>query len=321
MLKRISCFEVRAIPQLIPSECSVIPLFPQFKNIELGDRNDVAAITDRFPPYSDFNFTSLWTWDTLGGRSLSLLNGNLVVRFTEYLSDSAFLSFIGDNDCDATAHALFAHSASIGVPPVLRLVPEASARRLRAYNATEDADQHDYVYSVSEWRYLSGRRNHRTKMHAQKFERENSAAVTRTIELQNRPVQTQMLDVASIWEKHKHEQNRNYQPNDELKALARLFTTNAQMSLLGTGLFLDGTMIAFSIDEVLKNHQAICHFMKADFAYKGLYQYFNRQKAHRLGALGVAYINCEQDLGLPALRAAKLAMRPTHYLKKYSVAP
>jgi len=44
----------------------MIPEFPQFKNLELTDKIDVEKFTSKFPPYSDFNFVSMWSWDIKG---------------------------------------------------------------------------------------------------------------------------------------------------------------------------------------------------------------------------------------------------------------
>ena len=93
----------------------MIPKFPQFKKIELSDRVDVEAHTSLFEPYSDFEFTCLWTWDMKGERMISELNNNLVVRFTDYNTHNPFLSFLGViakrfRDNFPRAHAHFVRS-------------------------------------------------------------------------------------------------------------------------------------------------------------------------------------------------------------------
>ena len=64
----------------------MIPQFPEFKSLELSDKKDIESFTKRFPPYSDFNFVSMWSWDIKEEIRISQLNGNLVVRFTDYLT-------------------------------------------------------------------------------------------------------------------------------------------------------------------------------------------------------------------------------------------
>lgn len=75
----------------------MIPKFPKFKHIELIDKEEIEKITQKFPPYSDFNFISMWSWDIKVEMIISKLNNNLVVRFTDYLTGYPFFSFLGDN--------------------------------------------------------------------------------------------------------------------------------------------------------------------------------------------------------------------------------
>jgi len=37
-----------------------LPLFPEFKKLELSDKEAVEKITHKFPSYSDFNFTKIF---------------------------------------------------------------------------------------------------------------------------------------------------------------------------------------------------------------------------------------------------------------------
>lgn len=56
----------------------MIPQFPNFKKAEVADRGAVEAHTHKYDPYSDFNFTSLWAWDTSGERMISGLNSDSI---------------------------------------------------------------------------------------------------------------------------------------------------------------------------------------------------------------------------------------------------
>src|SRR3989344_9175835 len=98
----------------------MIPKFPQFKNLELSDKKDVEKFTSQFPPYSDFNFVSMWSWDVKGEMRLSTLNDNLVVRFTDYLTGKPFYSFLGNNKVNETAQTLINLSKKEGLKPELR---------------------------------------------------------------------------------------------------------------------------------------------------------------------------------------------------------
>ena len=93
----------------------MIPEFPQFKNLELTDKKEVEKITGKYPPYSDFNFVSMWSWDIKGEMRLSILNGNLVVRFTDYITGNPFYSFLGNNEVNDTVEKLLELSKKEGL--------------------------------------------------------------------------------------------------------------------------------------------------------------------------------------------------------------
>ena len=88
----------------------MITQFPDFKPLELFDKKYIETFTVQFPPYSDFNFTSIWAWNTNDKFQISNLNGNLVVLFYDYVSNNPFFSFIGSNKIEDTAARILEYS-------------------------------------------------------------------------------------------------------------------------------------------------------------------------------------------------------------------
>ena len=84
------------------------------------------------------------------------------------------------------------------------------------------------------------------------------------------------------------------------------------------GIFEEDRMLAFTIEEVLPDAYAICHFWKADSSRAGIFDFLMQEKARHLETLGVQFLNYEQDLGVPALRTAKSSFRPVRFLKKFT---
>src|SRR3989339_2014388 len=144
----------------------MIPIFPNFKKLELSDKKDVEKFTSKFPPYSDFNFTSLWAWDTNGERMISVLNGNLVVRFTDYNTCEPFFSFLGINKTEHTARELIRFAEKSGISPILRFISEESVKDLQKsdFLVEEDRDNFDYIFSTSRLSAFSGIK-YKTKRH------------------------------------------------------------------------------------------------------------------------------------------------------------
>ncbi|MEZ4195536.1 MAG: hypothetical protein R3B53_04075 [Candidatus Paceibacterota bacterium] len=127
-----------------------IPLFPNFKPLELSDRPAIVAYTNRYKPYSDFNFTNLWAWDTLSSRKISILNNNLVILFTDYRTTEPFLSFLGTNEVNETALTLIDYANKSGYTNTLHFIIEDIATLLRDHRlkVVEEISNFDYIFST-----------------------------------------------------------------------------------------------------------------------------------------------------------------------------
>src|SRR5574343_1109613 len=99
----------------------MIPEFPNFKNLELSDKKSIDNFTKKHPPYSDFNFTSMWVWNTTEEIQISILNDNLVVKFTDYLNGDHFYSFLGTNKIKETTNILLDYTEKTNNKAELRL--------------------------------------------------------------------------------------------------------------------------------------------------------------------------------------------------------
>ncbi|MCR4263195.1 MAG: hypothetical protein NUV98_00565, partial [Candidatus Roizmanbacteria bacterium] len=73
----------------------MIPLFPKFKFLELEDAEQINAIVTKYPPYSDYNFVSLWSYNVENKVEVSVHDNNLLIKFLDYTSSDYFYSCIG----------------------------------------------------------------------------------------------------------------------------------------------------------------------------------------------------------------------------------
>ena len=131
-----------------------IPEFPKFKEIELSDKPAIKAFTSQFPPYSDYNFTALWSWSWNKEKKMmiSQLNGNFVVLFNDYDTNKCFLSFLGIHKVSETADTLTAYSKKHYETSELKLIPEITANLLpkSEFVVADDRDSYDYIYSLAD---------------------------------------------------------------------------------------------------------------------------------------------------------------------------
>ncbi len=300
----------------------MIPQFPTFKQISITDRAEVEAHTSQHLPYSDFNFTSLWSWDTKKRRLISQLNGNLVVQFTDYETHEPFLSFIGHNEPSHTASTLIEYAIASGISPILRLVPEESVRDITGSTliAEEDRDNFDYVCSISELATLKGIKFKARRHMAARFRREYPTARFEIVDPTNETIGRYVSAVLHQWQTdRKFKDHEKYELENEHVAIERIFASAASLKLVVSVVFVDDIMRAFSIDEVVPQQYCMGHFWKADTRCRGIYDFFAQELALYLEADQVAFWNWEQDLGVKGLKKAKMSYRPAHFLKKYRV--
>jgi hypothetical protein len=299
----------------------VIPKFPEFKKIGIEDKQSIELYTRKYPPYSDFNFTSLWAWDTNDERMISKLNDNLVVRFTDYITRKPSFSFLGINELERTARELIAFAKASGVSPVLRFVPEESVNTLRdlGFLVEEDVGHFDYIFSISELANLKGSKFKEKRHSAARFLREYPDAYFELKKLDGKGVKEQIISVLHRWAEKKRLDNKIYDIKHEEIAINRLLQKPEDHKLTVSCIFLHDVMVGFSFDEILPNNYAISHFFKADNSYNGIYDFFNKKLAQYLLDHKVVLWNWEQDLGIEHIRKSKTSYHPVNFLKKYKV--
>jgi len=300
----------------------MIPIFPNFKKLELTDKEEVEKFTSKFSPYSDFNFTSLWAWDTDGERMISELNGNLVVRFTDYETCEPFLSFLGTTEPERTARELIRFAETSGISPVLRLVPEESIKDLSGSDllAEEDRDNFDYIFSTSQLSTFRDVKYKTKKREVNKFLTLYPNIVFKSEKSINPILREHIISLLQKWtiKKESNPEADNFGFEGEKKALRKILQMENKNLLIFT-CFLNNNLIGFEIDEILPHKYAVAHFSKVDTLYRGINDFLNMKLSQYLNDEGFEFCNWEQDLGIENLRKSKISYCPVSFLKKYKV--
>jgi len=297
----------------------MIPEFPKFKSIELSDKEDVENFTHKFLPYSDFNFVSMWSWDIKGKIGLSILNKNLVVQFTDYLTGKPFLSFIGKNKISKTASKLIAFSKKNYQVNSLKLIPEEMANILdkSGFTISPDIDSHDYIYSIEHLRNMHNWLGHRSSRGIKKFLELHPNYLVKISSLKEIPKE-EYREIFRRWVENKNIDN--YLELNEYKAFKRfLEIKNENIEVIS--LYKDNQLIGFTAYEITSDDYAVAHFSKANIKHhSAIYDILNWEEAKSLDAKGIKYYNWEQDLGIQGLRYSKEKYKPCYFLKKYIIA-
>lgn len=299
----------------------MIPKFPVFKKLAIQDKNEIEAFVRQYPPYSDYNFVSLWCYNTKNSVEISMLNDNLVIKFLDYFGIEHFYSFLGNRKVEETISTLLAHSQKNSIAGELILIPEINLlpnkKISEDFLITEDESNSDYILSVSEISKLAGNKFGPKRNFINRFLKKYPEAAVNIFDINALGIQKQIEELFCTWEKQTNK--KKSETSNELTAIQRLLKSASNFELICTGIFMKNRLIAFSIDEVLSDNYAIIHFEKADTSYTGIFQYLKQQTAKHLEKLGCKYINYEQDLGIPGLRKAKESWQPMDYLKKYII--
>lgn len=300
----------------------MIPQFPEFKKLELSDKVDVEEFTSKFPPYSDFNFVSMWSWDFKGEMRISQLHENLVVRFTDYVTGEPFYSFIGDSKVDETVESLLELSKKEGLKQELKLVPEDCVKNLDSKNFKiyEDMDNFDYIYNISELSALKGSKYETHRNLINQFSRNHLNMDVKVINFREIDHKNDILNLYNEWLKNKKEKLSKADHNHELLALNRLLNAKdlAAHKMICLAVYVGGTLVGFIINENIKDHSMI-HFEKAHTNYKGSFPILMQQNSKILENINQKYLNFQQDLGIQSLKFTKNKLRPSYFLKKYIV--
>lgn len=294
----------------------MIPVFPGFKKLELKDKEEIIKYTSAFDPYSDYNFVSLWSYNTKDNIEVSKLNKNLVVKFLDYTSEDQFYSFLGNNETRKTIEILLEHTRSKNLKQQLKLIPEidlVDKKVNKSFSIKEDKDNFDYILSVEELYEYKGKKYQNKRKLSNRFRRLYPNAQVKELNLSDKSTHKNIRKLFKHWSQKKQDSEH------ELVAIQRTLKHANKLNLLGIGIFDNKKLIAFVISDIENKEYAETHFVKADTLYVGIYQFLRKEFARNLKKREYKFINIEQDLGILGLRTAKEQWHPVKYLKKYIV--
>ncbi|HEY4509171.1 MAG TPA: phosphatidylglycerol lysyltransferase domain-containing protein [Candidatus Paceibacterota bacterium] len=296
----------------------MIPQFPNFKKIEFSDKEEVENITKGFPPYSDFNFTSIWIWDINEKMMFSELNNNLVVLFYDYVTNKPYLSFIGTNMISETTSTLLDYSKKKFKVKFLKLIPEEIAKNLPVseFNAISDRDSHDYIYYIPNLANMEILQENSSGREIRQFMRKYPDYKAKDSSIQDAPKQ-EYEELFHRWARNKKIENC-FEMN-EYKAFQKMFEIKDDRVRV-VSLYVDGLLVGFNVHEILDNDFVISHFAKYDaFFHRAIYDVLNWEEAKFLNSKGLKHFNWEQDLGILGLRQSKEKYKPGFFLEKFIV--
>lgn len=294
--------------------------FPEFKTIELDDRDTISRFSIEYGLTScEYSFANLYSWKDVHLRLWSLYRGRLLVL--DNGSGDLFLP-AGDTFSTADLVRLSGELRGIGLSGDIALVPGefiASHPDLaNHYTLQKNIDFADYIYATRKLTELKGKKLHKKKNLISQFQRTYPDYATVPVSPDLIPVCRRLAQKLLA---RKSMVSRTI--GEEHLALKRALADFEKIGFEGLALLVAGKPVAFSVFSRLNNDMMDIHFEKADPAYKGAAQIINYETAALLGDR-CRFLNREQDMGIPGLRQAKRSYDPerieTPYKLKFKAA-
>ncbi len=181
------------------------------------------------------------------------------------------------------------------------------------YNAIEDRDNADYVYTVKSLSTLSGKKLDGKRNHINKFKKLYSYEYE---EMLPENIQ-ECKNIVEKWYRQRVKSGDESLSHERIATL-ELLDNYGILGLKGGLIRVDGKAEAFTVGEQLNKNTAVIHVEKANAEIHGLYAVINQQFINNQW-LHLEYVNREQDMGIAGLRKAKLSYNPDHLVEKYTI--
>jgi hypothetical protein len=287
----------------------------QFEPIGLDKQEDYLNMLTRCPQVaSDYSFMNLWGWAEEYGLNWSWNDDCVWIRQSR--PEVLYWAPVGpwyDIDWGARLEAKPDESTIfIRIPD--KLVEHWQTIFKDQTTIAEERGHWDYVYSVSDLIDLKGNRFHKKKNLLNQFVKKYEFAYV--------PFEPQLIGQAMAMQENWctwRDCESSGVLSAENRAVFRVLENWEQLSgTMGGAIFVDGSMVAYTVAEALTPQSVVIHFEKGDTRFKGVYQAINQMfLAHC--PRDFATVNREQDLNDEGLRKSKLSYNPAEFVRKSRV--
>lgn len=180
------------------------------------------------------------------------------------------------------------------------------------FEVVEEPIASNYIYSAEDLALLAGRKFAAKRNHIAQAAREFQWSVE--------PLKAGDADEAVALARALFEESsKNVSLARDVLACEVALRNLEVLHLRGTGIRVQGKIIAFALWEALHKTTAVVHFERAVRNLKGAYQIVNQETAKVMLKDGIQFINREEDLGDPGLQKAKQSYHPVRIEKAFTL--
>ncbi len=265
----------------------------------------------------DLSPANLFIWRDCEMPSLTRVGDNLCILVEPHTEPAYFLEPVGGSRRADAVRACLTHADRVsrsGRALIDLLSPqEFDIRPLR--------DHFDYIYRTSVLAELKGKKFDGKRNQIRRF-------IDSFPDYDFRPLDPSAFDDAmALFEKWIERRGSVAVPAGSLshlshecqrRALERAFHDFEHLGLVGGAMIVRGELQGIIIASKGQAESAVVHFQYANAAIPGIYQTLLREACRRLFA-DCAYLNLEEDLGVPGLRQTKLSYLPLRLEEKYEI--
>lgn len=291
----------------------------KFKDVELSDQEILEAYYRKLNSRScDDCFSNLYLWKHLEPMEYQIVDGVLVLRSK---TPKSFFRFpMGDEDrLSGVLDGMQQFAKAEGVPFLMRLVTREQFEVLDRvcpgkFHFEPTRNFWDYVYETEKLANLSGRKYHGKKNHINKFLRDYSDWSYEPITDDN---VEECFQMGLKW-RVLNDCDQLFEKRIEMCVALNSLRLLKELHLKGGLLRVNGSVVAYTIGEMVNEDTFVVHIEKALTDIEGAYTVINQQFVeHEMQ--DCPYVNREDDTGDEGLREAKESYHPVMMVEKGDV--
>ncbi len=300
----------------------ILPVFPDFKPIELSDRAVIHPLVwASQPEISEICFTNFYIYQTQINAAWAELDDAIILLCNTKKYGYFYLPPIPKSQqCISpdTVQKMFEWLRSnreVRYPRIEKAGFKLATNHeiLTRFDIEPLRDEFDYVYLSDDLIRLEGRKYHAKRNHLSRFLK----SVPHEIEDLDSSNLNECITFLGKWCRFRDCQ-KNPEIMSECMACYQALNHFAELDLFGILIRVNGQVEAFSVGDRLNDRTILVHIEKGNAEVPGIYAAINHFFARRFAGEKL-YINREQDMGDEGLRKAKLSYYPHHMVEKYRI--
>lgn len=289
-----------------------------FQRLGLEKKAEYDAILFSCPARGcEYSFANLHLW---GRQEVAFLHG-CVAFFSHFYGKTLYPYPIGNGDRRAVIEEILQDARQRGIPCRLTGLTAADRQELECcfpgkFHLRASRDDFDYVYAIDDLADLKGRKYQKKRNHTNRFRSEHPHYTVTPLTPENLPLARNLVN---DWYRIRLEEDPEGDYLLESTAINRCFRDYEVLGMEGL-LLLDGEeALAVTMGSRMGEDTFDIHFEKAREDVEGAYSVINQEFARylRLKYPLLAYLDREDDMGLPGLRKAKESYLPHHMVEKH----